>query len=95
MIAAISPHFLLMAVTSDAMAHTVPLSAHKDTDPKVDGRSNAKPITPGPTPNSLHVLPAPVWTPIPQTSMPKFKTSLLKTSQLLNFSVVTHLTSWS
>ena len=82
-------------VTSDAMVLTVPPFVHKDTDQWVDGESSARPITPGPTPNSPHVSLAQAWMTKFRVSMPKLKPSWLKISQLLNFSVVTHQTNWS
>ena len=93
MIVATSQHCQRTAEMSDVTVHTVLLSVHRDTDLKVDGRSSARLITPGPIPNSPHVSLAPAWMQKLQISMLKSKISLLKTSQSLNFSAVTHLTS--
>merc|ERR1712176_316560 len=90
MIVATSQHCQKMAETSDAMVLTVLLSVHRDTDLKVDGRSNARLITPGPIQNSLHVSLVPAWMQKLPISTPKFKKSLSKISQLPNFSAVTH-----
>ena len=84
-----------MVATSDVMVHTVLLSVHRDTDLKVDGESSARQTIPGLTPNSLHVSLALAWMHTLQTSTLKFKISLSKISQSLNFSAVTHPTSWS
>ena len=95
MIVVTSPTRPLMVVTSDVMVHTVLLSAHRDTDLRVDGESSARQTTPGPTADSLHVSLVLAWMLTQQTSTLKFKIFLSKISQSLNFSAVIHPISWS
>ena len=50
----INHHYQQMAVTLHVLAHTVPLSALKDGDHKVDGELNAKVTTLGHIQNFRH-----------------------------------------